>query len=206
MSRICVVTGKSRAYYAIVSRLRRAGLPFRSLVPGPDVSGCDMVITTADEAPSYSGTVLRLEALDKDPEVFKGQLVAELEGKDLGLRVGVDPGARTGFAVYYGETILASHTYTSASSVAAKVAAFAEGMPSAAMVVRVGNGDRQRARKLAEAVQHEAPGVRVELVDESGTSVRSGRTRRVPLDQSSAARIAFRKGEPFNQPRPRSRE
>ena len=191
-----MVTEKSRAHYALVSRLKRAGLPFYDLVQGSPATECGIILTTAEEALALSGAgaILALEDLDDDPEVFMGQVVSKLDGTSQEIRVGVDPGKRIGLAVFYGEKKLGTHTHHSPASVAAKVAAFSAGIPSSEIVVRVGNGDRSAARKLVESIHGEAPRARIELVDESGTSLRTRRAKGIPLDQSSASRIAFRKG------------
>lgn len=198
------MTEKSRAYYALVSRLRRAGLPFTSLVKGSDMAGCGVVLSTAEEAPEAQCPVMALEELDEDPEVFMGQVLAEMEGEGLVVRIGVDPGIRMGFAAFFGETRLGAHTYHSNTSVSTRVAAFSRGMPSSPIIVRIGNGDRAMAKRLAEAVHGAAPRAIVEVVDESGTSARSRRTKGIPIDQSSAAKIAFRKGDVVS-PKPRTR-
>ena len=115
MNRICVVTSKATTYYAIVSRMRKAGLPFSSMLPGADRRDCILIITSAREAGQFGGLALALEDLDENPGVFKGQLLSRLdEGGDVVL-VGVDPGTRIGLAVFYGETSLEYSTFGSAA-------------------------------------------------------------------------------------------
>jgi len=78
MNRICVATSKARAYYALVSRLRRAELPFSSVLPGSDCRDCELVLTTADEAEQFGVAALALEDLDENPGIFKGQVMSRL--------------------------------------------------------------------------------------------------------------------------------
>jgi len=195
VNRICVSTSKARAYYALVSRLRRAGLPFTSILPDSEFQNCDLVLTTADEVERFGGKALALESLDENPGVFKGQLVSRLLGKNDVMIVGVDPGKRTGLAIFYGQTRLAFNTFDSVGAVCSRVGVFAKGVPSSRLLVRVGNGNRQMASKFAEGLKREVPGATIEMVDESGTSTRSRRMKGVQKDQVSAAKIAFRKGE-----------
>jgi len=195
VNRICVATSKARAYYALVSRLRRAGLPFSSALPESDFRDCDLILTTAEEASRFGPKALALEGLDENPGVFKGQLVSRLSGENEVLLVGVDPGKRTGLAVFYGQSKLAFNTFDSASAVCSRVAAFVHAVPSSRVLVRVGNGNRQMASKLVDGLRKDVPSAIVEMVDESGTSARSSKMKGVQRDQVSAAKIAFRKGE-----------
>jgi len=195
VNRICVATSKARAYYAIVSRLRRAGLPFTSVLPDSDLKDCDLVLTTAEEIGQFGGRALALEDLDENPGVFKGQLVSRLVGKSDVMLVGIDPGKRTGLAIFYGQTRLAFNTFDSVGAVCSRVSAFAESVPSSRLLVRVGNGNKPMASRLLDGLRKEVPRATIEMVDESGTSTRSGRMKGVQKDQVSAAKIAFRKGE-----------
>ena len=195
MNRICVATSKARAYYAMVSRLRRAGLPFASVLPDSDLGDCDLVLTTAEELGQFGGRALALENLDENPGIFKGQLVSRLVGRSEVMLVGVDPGKRTGLAVFYGQTRLAFSTFDSLGAVCSRVGGFARGVPSSGLLVRVGNGNKQMASKLVDGLRREVPGATIEVVDESGTSTGPGRMKGVQKDQVSAAKIAFRKGQ-----------
>ncbi len=190
-----MVTSKARAYYALVSRLRHAGLPFSSALPDSDLSDCDLVLTTADEAKQLGVKALPLEELDDNPGVFKGQVVSRLSGSEDVILVGVDPGKRTGLAVFYGQTRLAFNTFNSASAVCSRIGAFAKGVPSSRLLVRVGNGNKSMASKLVDWIRKEVPDATIEVVDESGTSAGSPKMKGVQRDQVAAARIAFRKGE-----------
>ena len=194
MDRICVATSKARAYYALVSRLRRAGVPFSSALPDSQLAGYELVLTTSSEAGRFGQKALALEELDDNPGVFKGQILSRLAGDQVVL-VGIDPGKRTGLAVFYGQTRLAFNTFDSAGAVCARVGEFARGLPASRVLVRVGNGNRSMAARLVEGVRREAPGATIEVVDESGTSAASSKMKGVQRDQVAAAKIAFRKGE-----------
>ena len=205
MNRICVVTAKARAYYALVSRLRRAGLPFSSALPDSDLGDCDLILTTLDEADQFGSRAMVFEGLDENPGVFKGQIVSRLSGNEDVILVGVDPGKRTGLAVFYGQTKLAFNTFDSAAAVCSRIGAFAKGVPYNRLVVRVGNGNRPLASKLVDGLRKEVPAATIEMVDESGTSARSSKMKGVQQDQVAAARIAFRKGEVVNPGTTRTR-
>jgi hypothetical protein len=197
VNRICVATAKARAYYALVSRLRRADLPFSSALPDSALE-CDLILTTADEAGQFGSRAVALEGLDENPGIFKGQVLARLSGDGDVVLVGVDPGKRTGLAVFYGQTKLAFSTFDSAAAVCSRVGAFARGLPSSRLLVRVGNGNRPMASRLVDGLRREVPAAIIEVVDESGTSTGSSKMKGVQRDQVAAAKIAFRKGEVVN--------
>ena len=194
VDRICVATSKARAYYALVSRLRRAELSFSSVLPDSEFGECDVLLTTAEEARRLGERALALEDLDENPGIFKGQIMSKLANGQVVL-VGLDPGKRTGLAVFYGQTRLAFNTFNSAVAVVSRVAAFGRGIPSSRLLVRVGNGNRVMATRLVEGLRKAVPRATIELVDESGTSAGSSKMKGVQRDQVAAAKIAFRKGE-----------
>ncbi|MGP8126023.1 MAG: hypothetical protein ACLQEQ_09235 [Nitrososphaerales archaeon] len=198
MNRICVVTAKPRTYYAIVSKMRKAGLPFTSTLPGADPEDCTLIISSAGEAGQFGGRALALEDLDENPGVFKGQLLSKLDGGRDVMLAGVDPGTRIGLAVFYGEMSLEYSTFGSATGLSRRVGAFVRGVPAKRVVIRVGNGSPATAFRLVESLRLEAPDATIEMVDESGTSVRRVRMRGIQGDQGAAAKIAFRKGEVVN--------
>ena len=195
MSRICVVTSRGSAYYALVTRLRRAGLPFSSLLPDSDTHECDVILTTQFELSQFGQKALALEALDDNPGVFKGQILSRLGAAGDTILVGIDPGKRTGLAVFYGQRRLALSTFESAAAVCSRIGAFARGIPESRLLVRIGNGNRSAAVRLVDMVKKEAPGATIEVVDESGTSAVSSKLRGIQRDQAAAAKIAFRKGD-----------
>src|SRR5438132_13648244 len=69
MGQLCVATDSSRAYYLITSRLRRARMNFRSVVPGEaGIEDCDIVLTTRQEAVRFAGEdAIAFEELDEKP-------------------------------------------------------------------------------------------------------------------------------------------
>jgi hypothetical protein len=189
-----VATARARAYYALVSRLRRAELPFSSVLPDSGFADCEILLTTAEEAGQFGGKALALEELDENPGIFKGQVMSRLSGDQV-ILVGVDPGKRMGLAVFFGQTKLAFNTFDSAAAVSTRVAAFAKGIPTSRMLVRVGNGNKSMAARLVEGLRKAVPRATIEVVDESGTSTGSPKMKGVQRDQVAAAKIAFRKGE-----------
>ena len=197
MSRVCVATSSSKAYFSLVTRLRAAGLPFSSVVPGAPDPGCDVVLTTREEAAAYGPRSMAFEDLDESPYVLKGQVLSRLDGGAETLLVGVDPGVRIGMAAFYGSARLEFATFESVDGLCGAVSSFAAKVPAAKSLVRVGSGDQAMAGRMALALAAVLPGTAIEMVDEAGTSSRGRMMRGVQGDQMAAARIAFRRGIPL---------
>ncbi|MBI3860149.1 MAG: hypothetical protein HY296_07980 [Thaumarchaeota archaeon] len=198
MNRVCVVTSSPTAYYLAVSRLRNAGIRFSSFVPGEVADECDLVITTSAEAESFGRRALVLDGLSEDPAVFKGQVLARLADRPVTVLIGVDPGVRTGMAVFYGEESLAFYTFDSIEKVCSKVLEFLRMVPTSHALVRVGNGNLPLAMKIASQLNDRGIEGTIEMVNESGTSDRATKIKGIQGDQSAAAKIAFRKGAVFS--------
>lgn len=178
--------------------MRKAGLPFVSLVPDSGYPECDLVLTTCAEAKYYGSRAMWVEELDDNPFVLKGQILSRLMNAKETLLIGVDPGTRIGMAVYYGEVNLEFATFDSVESLCTGVVSFVKKVPTKRMIVRIGNGNPALAMKLTSALTDEALCATVEIVDEAGTSARSVRMKGVQGDQRAAAKIAFRKGVAFS--------
>lgn len=198
MNRICVITADGRSYYAIVSKLRGAGLPFLSLLPADGPGECGLVITTKKEAASFEVPTLALEELDDNPDVVRGQVLSKLAPEEPTVVVGIDPGSRIGAAAFLGETRLASRTFNSKRAAVSWVVTILAKVQSKGPLVRVGDGEPGIAMWLADALASTIPDAVIEVVDESGTS-QGGGARGLQKDQGSAAKIAFRKGVAFRK-------
>jgi hypothetical protein len=140
-----------------------------------------------------------VEELDEDAHILKGQILSRLNGARETMLVGIDPGTRIGLAVYYGEANLEFGTFGSVESLCARVTGFAKRIPAKKALIRIGNGNRALAMKLAMSFAVEVPGAIIEVVDEAGTSARGVKMKGIQGDQRAAARIAFRKGSAFNK-------
>lgn len=189
------MTANARIYFAVVSRLKRADLPFASMRPGDQCGDCALIITSSGELVQHSEKAIALEDLDENPGVFKGQLLSKLDGGCDVLLIGIDPGTRIGLAVFYGEVNLEYNTFSAASWLSRRVGVFVRCVPARKSVVRVGNGSPAMASKIVDLLKKEAANAIIELVDETGTSVRRVRMKGIQGDQGAAAKIAFRKGE-----------
>jgi hypothetical protein len=196
MKVIRVATNSSSAYYDIVSRLKETDLRFVSVSPS-EVSGQsnELVITTRNELHDIGGIAFAIEDLSESPLVMKGQILSRfLEWARKVLLIGIDPGSRIGMGVFYGGNELGVLTAKSAENVIGVLTDVVGGLEHSALVVKIGGGEPRSASRLTSMIRESFPSARIEIVDESGTSVGRRGGSRVTRDQYAAIRIAFRKG------------
>jgi hypothetical protein len=101
--------------------------------------------------------------------------------------VGIDPGKSTGLAIFGEGKLLASETVGSPEQVAESISRLLKCLSYAKSVARVGHGDPTKGNRIIRAIWPLFD--EVELVDETGTSVRSEEP-----DVAAAKRIAMTKG------------
>lgn len=199
MDVVCVATVDGRAYYSILTRLRKTGLAFRSSTPDLVDSRCGLVLTTRGELDRIEGIAVAIEDLSENPVIMKGQLLAKLQkGGKRELLIGIDPGSKTGVAIFYQNVKLASLTFRSTSGLLAMLEGMVQNIPHSKLVVRVGGGALKHSESLARAIRKRVNTAAIEIVDEKGTSSNYLREMDLTRDQLAAARIAHRKGLPFH--------
>jgi hypothetical protein len=199
MEGICVATEDSRAYYSVVSRLRNTDLRFTSVNPSDALKErrCDLIMTTRDESGMFKGRrTVAIEDLDRDPLIMKGQILSMLSRnrRNNDILIGIDPGSRTGLAIYYGDRRLAGLTFNSIDNLIGFIARTVGAIPNSGVVIKIGDGSPRLSRAIAQRVAEEVSGARIEVVDEKGTSVSRPEDGGLKRDQSAAAKIALRKG------------
>lgn len=199
---IVVATGDFELYHGVVGELRDRGVAFTTVEPGNDLPECDVVVVGPDD-PVVTGpddpTVAGADrARDDGVPVVRGdadaprraveEALALLRGESGRTVVGVDPGERPGVAVLAGDTVVAAF-HVPLGQAAATVHAEIEEAPDP--VVRIGDGARIRGAKIVDDLED----VRVELVDETGTTPYLGTGARGMGDVLAAVNIARREGE-----------
>jgi len=185
---IVVATEDFELYYGVVNDLRERGVSFTTCEPGGSLpEHAEIVITDEGNA----GTFGELPTVVADPDdarrAVDGALTA-LRGGGGRTIVGVDPGRKPGIAVLVGDSVVAAFQVplTDAVSVIEREVADAPDP-----VVRIGDGARLQGSKLI----NDLDGVRVELVDETGTTPYLGTGARGMGDVLAAVNIARLEGE-----------
>lgn len=202
ISPIAVVTLDGKAYYRITSLLREIGLSYRSLPPGNKLpKEIGIAITTKREASLVRGaSIITLEEVSES-SALRQRIVQTLYPMKGGvLTIGVDPGSRIGVAGFYGPQEIYSGVHTSSDDAIQMIRRLLEFNPQSEKIVRIGNGSLRVALEIARGLFDSSAGdVRIEMVDESGTSSspKMRPNRRGARDVRSAGMIAFREGSRF---------
>ncbi|WP_254524713.1 hypothetical protein [Natrinema caseinilyticum] len=185
---IVVATSDFEVYHGVVNELRDRGTAFTTVEPDEELpERTTVVVTGTDDADSFPG-VTTIVADPDDPRRAVDQAMATIRGGGGRTIIGVDPGQKPGIAVLSGETIVAAFQVPLGDAVDVVQREVAEA-PSP--VVRIGDGSRLEGARLITDLGD----VRVELVDETGTTPYLGTGSRGMGDVLAAVNIAHREGE-----------
>lgn len=194
---VALVTRDPTLYSDLAGALRERKISTLSLLPGERIpSSVAVVLTSPEEAQSISFPRIIVVGASGDRLALWAAVEGALTGVSTReLVVGIDPGPRPGYAVVSGDISLAQGNLESPESVAMFGRQLQRRFPEAAVVFRVGSGDRTARDRILQVLW----GLRrpVEMVDESGTTMR-GRPR--PRDPQSAERIARSRGQRVHEP------
>ena len=200
-SQIVVATVEGRSYYKIVSMLKSMNIGFSSLSPEEaSRTNAKIIITTKNEASLISREDLIFDfQLDTSPALFKAMLLKNLSGnyiEDI-LVVGVDPGNRIGIYVLYLHTELYSTVRSSLREAVKFIMNILCCINSSKKILKIGNGDSIKCNHIAQEIKNQNGSVRIEIVNEFGTSRNILPNCRRNRDVGSAKSIAFRSGRIF---------
>lgn len=194
---IVVATADFELYHEVVTELRDRGVAFTTVEAGdPLPDGTDVVVVgedeevdvPADEDDQPAPSVHVVHGSPDAPRRAVDAALAYLRGGDGRTVIGVDPGRKPGVAVLAGDTVVAAFQVPRDDAAAVVEAEVAD---AADPVVRVGDG----ARLDGAAIVNELEDVRVELVDETGTTPYLGTGARGMGDVLAAVNIARLEGE-----------
>ena len=200
-SQIVVATVEGRSYYKIVSMLKSMNIRFSSLSPEEaSRTNAKIIITTKNEASLIRREDLIFDfQLDTSPALFKAMLLKNLTGnyiEDI-LVVGVDPGNRIGIYVLYLHTELYSTVRSSLREAIKFITNILSCINSSKKILKIGNGDSIKCNHIAQEIKNQNGSVRIEIVNEFGTSRNILPNCRRNRDVGSAKSIAFRSGRIF---------
>ena len=200
-SQIVVATVEGRSYYKIVSMLKSMNIGFSSLSPEEaSRTNAKIIITTRNEASLIRREDLIFDfQLDTSPALFKAMLLKNLSGnyiEDI-LVVGVDPGNRIGIYVLYLHAELYSTVRSSLREAVKFIMNILSCINSSKKILKIGNGDSIKCNHIAQEIKNQNRSVRIEIVNEFGTSRNIMPNCRRNRDVGSAKSIAFRSGRIF---------
>lgn len=207
MRRIGLLTSDFSLYHDLVRHLRSRSIEFESLAfrepPGPQVG---VVITSwRDVLRPDMPTTLPVVAVPVDERGVEDVAVAVAQAQRIleGVRgyreavVGIDPGKRPGVALVGDGRLLHTAQVFAPGDVAPLVRGLVSQFPADAYVLRVGHGaPRERDLIVKQLQPLVGPDVRLELVDETGSTPPPGRRMHLPADVAAAVVIARLQGRP----------
>ena len=191
---VVVATGDFELYHDLVGELRSRSVEFTTIEPGePLPEGTTAVLVGEDdEVGTLPSDVVRVVATPGRPRPAVEEALAGVRGSAGRVVVGIDPGDRPGIAVLAGDDVVAAFQVPLADAAAVVEQEVAGAVDP---VVRIGDGARLAGARIVEALSD----VRVELVDETGTTPHLGTGARGTGDLLAAANIARREGEPIER-------
>jgi len=198
-TKIAVVTASGKAYYRLVSELKRKRVPFIIVNPGETLPlNVEVAITTESEKSGvHCSTILTYDEV-ADPSTIIEEALRVIRGKHRyeSLVVGIDPGKDFGIAVIGDGAVLETESVSGGEDAAVEVLRVMEQLEGDRRVVKIGDGADEYRSRLITILDRELPlDVDIESVEEGGTTrniTTSG--RRGFRDASSAIKISMRRG------------
>lgn len=188
---LAVVTEDFELYHTLVSELRGRNVPVTTLEPGDSLPAeTTTVLTGRSDTVQVPDDVDVIEVDPASPrQAIDSALADERQGSDRRI-IGVDPGTQPGIAVLEGGDVVAAFQVPLDQAADRIREELADGGDP---IVRIGDGARLRGTRLIDALDD----VRIELVDETGTTPHLGTGTRGMGDILAAVNIAHRTGEPI---------
>ena len=166
-----ILTEDFRLYHDVVAALRARGLPFVTLSFSrriPENVGA-ILTSSAEAARIHSPHVVVVD--DVENAIAKAGQVSTGKTDGPELLIGVDPGREPGVAVLGDGDVLDTRLASSPEAVRDQVRTAVQMFPARQVRVRVGHGDPTNRNRILNSLA--ADRLRVEIVDEAGTTHRS---------------------------------
>lgn len=204
--KIAVATVSGKAYYLIVSELKRKNLPFLSLIPNQLIPiEVKVVITTREEQHQINHEKVLAFQEGSEPELLVNEAIQIIQGKEYyeKIVIGVDPGEVFGLAVLADGKVIETENCFSVEETLNKIENIVRNLnknPLTMISVKIGDGVHAYKERLLRMLDNALPSsVVLESVSEAGTDRYLNETehRRGLRDIVSAIRIAGRNGHKF---------
>lgn len=207
-AKIAVATVSGKAYYVIVSELKKKNVPFLSLTPNERVPiEVKVVITTEEERPFIKHENILTLKEETTPEAIINQAMQVAQGKEHyeKIVIGVDPGEVSGLAVLADGNVVETGNCFSIEETLDKIKSVLKNFkndPTTSILVKIGDGVPEYKDKLLRALDETLPSnVVLQSVREAGTNryISESKHRRGLRDIVSAMKIAGRNGHTFTR-------
>lgn len=199
-TKIAVATSFGKAYYLLVSELKKRRIPFITTNPGEALPlNIEVTITTESEKDGihcptiliYDGKTNPSKTIEKAYQIIRGK------HKYKNIIVGIDPGKDFGIAVIGDRAVLETKTVNGEETAVMEVLRIIDRFEADQKVVKIGNGGDEYQLKFFKSLNKKLPlDVDIESVDEGGTtgSINNIFGQRIFRDASSAIKISMRRG------------
>lgn len=207
-AKIAVATVSGKAYFLIVSELKRRNVPFVSLTPYEPVPiEVKVVITTEEEKELIHHEEILAYKHGIETAALINEAMRIVQGKESfeKVTIGVDPGDVFGLAVLAGGRVVETGNCYSVEETLHKIETIIRGLedtPVSTISVKVGDGvPACKDRLLRDLDKILPPNVVLESVREAGTNrgLSEAKHRRGLRDIVSAIQIAGRNGNMFQR-------
>lgn len=205
---IAVATVSGKAYYIIVSELKKKHVSFLSLTPNERIPiQIKVVITTEKERPLIKHERVLIFEDGMEPEALVNQAFRVVQGKERygKIVIGVDPGGVFGLAVLADGKVVQTENCFSVEETSDKIKSILENFKSdsaTSISVKIGDGVLEYKDDLLQTLDKMLPSnVVLQSVREAGTNRYMSETkhRRGLRDIVSAVKIAGRNGHAFTR-------
>lgn len=185
---IVVATEDFEVYHGVVTELRDRGTEFTTVEPDAELPDRTTVVVTGSDHADAFEDVTTIVAEPDAPRRAVDQALTAVRGNGGRTIIGVDPGRKPGIAILAEEMVVAAFQVSLSDAVDVIQR---EAAKATAPIVRIGDGSRIQGSKLVNDLED----VRVELVDETGTTPYLGTGTRGMGDVLAAVNIARLEGE-----------
>lgn len=201
-AKIAIATVSGKAYYKLVKELKERSLPLISLIPGESIpSSIKVVITTEEEQHLIQHTNVLVYDSKTEPNGIISEAIRIAQEKKIyeEVTVGVDPGKTFGVAVVCDGSVLRTMEGLSLEGAIDMIISTLKENPAKVQTVRIGGGVPELAGEFSRRLTEALPkSVRIEVVNEEGTSRLKGKSGRRKLsDAESAVKISEKKERVF---------
>jgi hypothetical protein len=207
-AKTAVATVSGKAYYLIVSELKKKNVPFLSLTPNERIPmEVKVVITTEEERPLIKHEKVLTLKEGMEPEALINQAMQVAQGKERceKIVIGVDPGKVFGLAVLADGKVVETGNCFGTEETLDKIKSVLETFksdPVTSILVKIGDGVPEYKDKLLRVLDKILPSnVVLQSVREAGTNryISETKHRRGLRDIVSAVKIAGRNGHIFTR-------
>lgn len=187
---VVVATTDFELYHGLVNELRERGVEFTTIEPTANVPDeADLLVVGESDVETIDAPAIEVIVADpNEPRTAVERAVASLRGRDGRIVVGIDPGTRPGIAVLSGDTVVASFHVPIQDAVSVVTDEVTDAVDP---IVRIGDGARLQGAQIINELED----VRVEMVDETGTTPYLGTGARGMGDVLAAVNIARLEGD-----------